>query len=132
MHRKIVSSDGAPASIGPYSQGVTWNDILFTAGQIPLDPKTGKLVEGDITEQVLRVIDNLKAVLEAGGSSLRGIIRLDVFLTDLSVFPEVNACLTQVFTASPPARITVEVSGLPMGAQVEMAAIAEITGKAKG
>ncbi len=126
MHRKIVSSDGAPASIGPYSQGVTWNDILFTAGQIPLDPKTGKLVEGDITEQVLRVIDNLKAVLEAGGSSLRGVIRLDVFLTDLSVFPEVNACLTQVFTASPPARITVEVSGLPMGAQVEMAAIAEI------
>jgi 2-iminobutanoate/2-iminopropanoate deaminase len=132
MNRKIISSDDAPASIGPYSQGVAWEDILFTAGQIPLDPKTGKLVEGDIPEQVMRIIKNLRAILEAGGSSLSRIIRLDVFLTDLSLFPEVNDCLTKVFTASPPARITVEVAGLPMGAQIEMAAIAGIRGKIKG
>ncbi len=126
MDDKIISTSRAPAAIGPYSQGISWGDILFCAGQIPLDPSTGQLVEGDIREQVARIIENLKAVLDKGGSGLDRVLRLDVFLTDLSRFPEVNECLAQVFTDAPPARVTVEVSGLPMGAQIEIAAIAAI------
>lgn len=126
MDRKIINTDRAPAAIGPYSQGISWRDILFCAGQIPLDPSTGQLVEGDIREKVTRIIENLKAVLEEGGSGLDRVLRLDVYLTDLSLFPEVNECLGKVFTDAPPARVTVEVSGLPMGAQIEMAAIAGV------
>jgi len=126
MSRKVVKSESAPAAIGPYSQGISWRDILFCAGQIPLDPSTGQLVDGDIRVQVLRVIANLRAVLEQGGSSLSRVVRLDVYLTDLSVFPDVNECLSQVFPEAPPARVTVQVSALPMGAEIEMAAIAAI------
>jgi 2-iminobutanoate/2-iminopropanoate deaminase len=126
MDRKVISTERAPAAIGPYSQGISWRDTLFCAGQIPLDPSTGSLVDGGIVEQVSRVVENLKAVLEEGGSSLERVLRLDVYLTDLSRFPEVNECLGKVFTKDPPARVTVEVSGLPMGAQVEIAAIAAI------
>ncbi|MDF1526522.1 MAG: Rid family detoxifying hydrolase [bacterium] len=126
MARKVINTDRAPAAIGPYSQGISWNNTIFCAGQIPLDPSTGKLVDGDIGKQVNRILDNLIAVLEEGGSSLESILRLDVYLTDLSLFPEVNECLAQVFNNNPPARVTVEVSGLPMGAQIEMAAIAAI------
>jgi reactive intermediate/imine deaminase len=126
MERKVISSDSAPAAIGPYSQGISWRDVLFCAGQIPLDPSTGQLVVGDIRVQVMRAIENLQAVLEEGGSSLNQVLRLDVYLTDLSVFPEVNECLSGVFTEAPPARVTVQVSGLPMGAEIEMAAIAAI------
>ncbi len=124
MSRKVIFTEKAPAAIGPYSQGISWKGTIFCAGQIPLDPMTGKLVGGDIREQVARIIENLKAVLEEGGSGLDRILRLDVYLTDLSLFPEVNECLAQVFINAPPARVTVEVSGLPMGAQVEIAAIA--------
>ena len=124
MDRKVIRTNRAPAAIGPYSQGIIWGDILFCAGQIPLDPSTGKLVDGDIREQVTRIIENLRAVLEEGGSGLERVLRLDVYLTDLSLFPEVNECLARVFADAPPARVTVEVSGLPMGAQIEMAAIA--------
>ena len=124
MNRKVISTDRAPVAIGPYSQGISWQGAVFCAGQIPLDPSTGKLVEGDIREQVMRIMENLKAVLEEGGSGLDMVLRLDVYLTDLSMFPEVNDCLAKVFTDSPPARVTVEVSGLPMGAKIEMAAIA--------
>lgn len=126
MDRKVVKTDRAPAAIGPYSQGVSWQGLVFCAGQIPLDPSTGKLVEGDIREQVARIIENLKAVLEEGGSDLDRVLRLDVYLTDLSKFPEVNEFLATIFTDAPPARVTVEVSALPMGAQVEIAAIAAI------
>ena len=124
MERKTVKTDRAPQAIGPYSQGISWGDMLFTAGQIPLDPETGKLVDGGLGDQVRRVIENLRAVLEAGESGLDMVIRLDVYLTDLARFPEVNMCLAEVFDQSPPARVTVEVAGLPMGAQVEMAVIA--------
>jgi len=126
MDRKVISTDRAPAAIGPYSQGISWRDTLFCAGQIPLDPSTGQLIEGSIGDQVARIIENLKAVLEEGGSYLDRVLRLDVYLTDLSLFPEVNECLAQVFTDAPPARVTVEVSGLPMGAKIEIAAIAAI------
>ena len=126
MDRQVISTERAPAAIGPYSQAVLWRDTLFCAGQLPLDPSTGSLVEGDIRLQVTRIMENLKAVLEEGGSGLENILRLDVYMTDLSKFPAVNDSLAQVFVSSPPARVTVEVAGLPMGAHIEMAAIAGI------
>lgn len=126
MDRKTVATDLAPAAIGPYSQGIVWGDILFCAGQIPLVPDKMRLVKGDLREQVKRVMENLKAVLEEGKSSLDQILRLDVFMTDLSRFNEVNEVLTEVFSYEPPARVTVEVSGLPMGAEIEIAAIAAV------
>ena len=126
MKRTIVKTDDAPAAIGPYSQGMAWGSLLFCAGQIPLDPGTGELVDGGIERQVQRVLENLEAVLAAGGSGLDKVLRVDVYLTDLSVFPVVNGILAEVFTHEPPARVTVEVSALPMGAEIEMAAIAAI------
>ena len=85
MERKVIISDKAPAAIGPYSQGISWGNILFCAGQIPLDPSTGKLVEGGILDELERVIENLEAVLKEGGSSLGKVLRLDVYMTDLSL-----------------------------------------------
>ena len=124
MNRKVVFTEKAPAAIGPYSQGISWKGTVYCAGQIPLDPSTGKMVDGDIQVQAKRVIDNLKAVLEAAGSDLGKVLRLDVYLTDMNLFPQVNEFLADIFVDDPPARATVEVSRLPMGAQIEMAAIA--------
>ncbi|MFV2082707.1 MAG: Rid family detoxifying hydrolase [bacterium] len=126
MTRKVIQTDNAPAAIGPYSQAIVHGDLLFAAGQIPLDPDSGKLVEGPIETQAERVIDNLKAVLTEAGSGLDHVLRLDVFLVDLADFLKVNEYLTSVFPEEPPARVTVEVSGLPMGARIEMAAIAAV------
>jgi 2-iminobutanoate/2-iminopropanoate deaminase len=124
MSRVVISTENAPAAIGPYSQGIVCGDLVFCAGQISLDPATGALIEGELSDEVGQVLENLKAVLQAGGSSIEKVIRLDVYLTDLGLFPDVNDCLSQVFTQEPPARVTVEVSALPLGARVEMAAIA--------
>jgi reactive intermediate/imine deaminase len=124
MGREVIFTEKAPAAIGPYSQGISWQGTIYCAGQIPLDPATGKLVSGDIQAQAKRVIKNLKAVLEAAGSDLGKVLRLDVYLTDMNLFPQVNEYLAAIFKEDPPARATVEVSGLPMGAQIEMAAIA--------
>lgn len=124
MSRETIHTGSAPAAIGPYSQGTALGDLVFTAGQIPLDPRTGKLVDGDVVLQAGRVVDNLSAVLREAGSGLERVLRLDVFLTDLAGFPAVNEYLSGVFPDDPPARVTVEVSGLPMGALIEMAAIA--------
>ena len=126
MNRTVIFTKQAPAAIGPYSQGISWQGTVYCAGQIPLDPATGKLVDGDIEVQAKRVIENLKAVLEAAGSDLGKVLRLDVYLIDMNLFPQVNEFLADVFKKDPPARVTVEVSGLPMGAQIEMAAIAAI------
>ncbi|MFV1956240.1 MAG: Rid family detoxifying hydrolase [bacterium] len=126
MTRKVIQTDSAPAAIGPYSQGIVHGDLLFAAGQIPLDPESGQLIEGSIETQAERVIDNLKAVLEEAGSGLDQVLRLDVFLVDLADFLKVNEYLSGVFTEEPPARVTVEVAGLPMGARIEMAAIAAV------
>ncbi len=124
MSRETIHSDNAPEAIGPYSQGTAMGDLVFTAGQIPLEPGTGKIVEGDVVVQAGRVVDNLSAVLREAGSSLDRVLRLDVYLTDMSSFPALNEFLSGVFTSDPPARVTVEVSALPMGAAIEMAAIA--------
>ena len=125
-HRAIETSN-APAPVGPYSQAVVWGDLVLASGQIPLDPATGQRVSDEIETQVHQVLANLAAVLEAAGSGLDGVLKTTVFLTDLALFPKVNALYADAFTADPaPARSTVEVSALPLGALVEIEAIARV------
>ena len=123
MSRQIIQTDKAPAAIGPYSQAVRAGDTVYLSGQIPLDPSTGLLVEGDIAAQARRSFENLKAVCEAAGGSLGDIVRLGLYLTDLDNFPAVNAVMSEFFQAPYPARSTVEVSGLPRGARFEVDAV---------
>ena len=123
MPRLAISTSQAPAAIGPYSQAVRRGNMVFLSGQIPLDPATGTLVEGDIAAQSRRVFDNLKAVCEAAGGSLDDVVRIGIYLVDLGDFAAVNAVMADYFKAPYPARSTIEVSGLPRGAQVEVDAI---------
>ena len=121
--KEIISTDKAPAAIGPYSQGVRAGGFLFLSGQIPLDPKTMTVVAGDVAVQARRAFDNLKAVAEAAGGSLGQIVRLGLYLTDLGEFAKVNAVMQEYFVAPFPARSTIEVSGLPKGAGFEVDAV---------
>lgn len=123
MSRSIISTDLAPAAIGPYSQAVRAGDTVYFSGQIPLDPSTGTLVDGDIAEQTRRVFDNLTAVANAAGGSLAKIVRLGIYVTDLSHFAAVNAVMAEYFQTPYPARSTIEVSGLPKAAEVEIDAV---------
>ncbi|MEE9186948.1 MAG: RidA family protein [Bacteroidota bacterium] len=125
MDKKIVQSDNAPRPIGPYSQGViTPPGLLFTAGQIPIVPATGELVQGDIKAQTRQVLENLKSVLTAGGTSLRAVVKTTVFLKDLKDFVLMNEAYSEYFQESPPARSAVEVSRIPKDAKVEIEAVA--------
>ena len=126
MKRETVGTAGAPAAIGPYSQAIRAGDFLFCSGQIPLDPSTGKMVEGGIEVQTERVLRNLEAVLAAGGGSLASVVKTTVYLADLGDFPAMNAIYGKFFPQDPPARATVEVSKLPAGARVEIDAVASI------
>ena len=124
---KAVTTDAAPAPVGPYSQAVVHDGRVFCSGQIPLDPATNALVEGDIEAQTERVIANLRAVLETAGSSLDAVLRTTVYLTDLALFPRVNAVYARHFGGDPaPARVTIQAAALPLGAQVEIDAIAVV------
>jgi 2-iminobutanoate/2-iminopropanoate deaminase len=127
MPRELVSSDKAPAAIGPYSQAVKFGNMLFTSGQIPLDPATGKLVEGDITVQAEQVLTNLSALLEASGSSIDKVIKTTCFLTNLDDFQTFNEIYARFFGEGQPARSTIQVSRLPAGAIVEVECIAELS-----
>ncbi len=122
--RTAIATDAAPRAVGPYSQGIAAAGLVFTAGQIPLDPATGKLVEGPIEEQTRRVLENLKAVLEAAGSSLDRVVKVTVFMTDLSLFARMNAVYGEFFGGTPPARSAIGVVALPLGAHVEMECVA--------
>ena len=124
--RRTVNTANAPAAIGPYSQAVLSGGLLFCSGQIPLDPATGKMVEGGIEEQTERVLRNLDAVLESGGGSLRSVVKTTVYLADLSDFPAMNGVYGRFFTENPPARATVQVAKIPAGALVEIDAVALI------
>jgi len=124
--KDTVRTDKAPAAIGPYTQAVRSGGFLFCSGQIPLDPATGKLVEGGIEVQTERVLRNLEAVLAAGGSSLAAVVKTTVYLADLGDFPAMNAVYGRFFPADPPARATVQAAKLPAGARVEIDAIASI------
>ena len=122
--KKIISTTEAPAAIGPYSQAVRTGAMIFCAGQVPLDPKTGQIVSEDISEQTRRVLDNLTAVLKAEGLTMSNIVKTTVFLADFGDFPKMNEVYATYFTDQPPARSTVGVSSLPKNARVEIEAIA--------
>jgi 2-iminobutanoate/2-iminopropanoate deaminase len=129
MALKQITTDKAPAAIGPYSQGIVTNGLLFTAGQIPLDPVSGKIVEGGIVDQTERVMQNLQEVLRAAGASWDDVVKTTVYLHDLSHFPTVNEIYARWLGKSRPARSTVQVPGLPRGALVEIDAIAVVPSK---
>ncbi|MCL2828467.1 MAG: RidA family protein [Oscillospiraceae bacterium] len=122
--KKIITTQDAPAAIGPYSQAVQAGNLVYTSGQIPLDPKTGKLVEGGIEAETWQVFANLKAVLNAAGVDFSNVVKTMVFLTDLANFATVNAIYAEYFPENPPARACIQAAALPAGAQVEIEAIA--------
>jgi 2-iminobutanoate/2-iminopropanoate deaminase len=122
--KQIVATAGAPQAIGPYSQAVVHHGIAYLSGQIPLDPATGQVVEGDVEAQAVRVLENLGAVLAACGSSFARVMKTTVYLADMNDFPKVNEVYARYFTGDFPARATVEVSRLPKNVKVEIDAIA--------
>ncbi len=124
MDRKIIRSEDAPAPIGPYSQAVEAGGFVFCSGQIPLDPQTGKLIQGDTAAQTRRILENFEAVLNAAGTSLDRAVKLTVYLTDLGEFENLNKVLTERFPKEPPARAVVQVAALPKNASIEMDLIA--------
>jgi len=119
-----VRTGAAPVPVGPYSQAIRSGELVFASGQIPLDPASGRIVEGEIEDEARQVIANLRAVLEAAGSGLEQVVRTTVYLTDLALFPRVNAVYAEAFAAEPaPARVTIGVAALPLGARIEIDAI---------
>ena len=124
MPKEIVSTDNAPAAVGPYSQAVRAGNLVYTAGQVPLDPATGRMVEGGIQAQVKQALDNLQAVLEASGSGLDQVVKTTVFLQNMDDFGAMNEVYAGFFGGHPPARSAVEVARLPLGALVEIEAVA--------
>ena len=125
MATTVIATDKAPGAIGPYSQAIKLNNLVFTAGQIPLDPATGKLVDGDITAQTERVMQNLQAVLEAAGSSLGQVVKTTCFLANMDEFAAFNEVNARYVSENRPARSTVQAARLPAGASVEVECIAE-------
>jgi len=124
MQRSIVATERAPRAIGPYSQAVCVGEFVFAAGQVAIDPAQGKLIEGDIAMQTRQALTNLAAVLEAAGSSLAQVVKTTVFLQSMGDFADMNAVYAEFFPSHPPARSTVQVAALPLGARVEIEAIA--------
>ena len=125
--RERIQTDKAPAAIGSYSQAIRAGGFVFVSGQIPIDPATGEFVKGGVGEQTERVLQNLKAVLEAAGSSLDQIVKTTVFLADMKEFAQMNEVYAKYFTGAPPARATVAAAGLPRDARVEIEAIALVS-----
>ena len=126
MDRVVIHTNEAPKAIGIYSQGIKSDNFVFTSGQIPINPKSGKLIKGDFKSEVKQVLTNLNGVLKGGGSSLESAVKLTVFLTDLSHFSQVNEIFNEFFPDNPPARSAVQVSALPMNARVEIEAVGHV------
>jgi len=124
MKKRIIQTDQAPAAIGPYSQAVRVGDFLYTSGQIALDPQSGEFLSGEIEQETERTIENISAILKAGGLSLDNVIKTTVYLTDLSHFARMNHIYEKYFSGNKPARACVQVAALPKGAKVEIEAIA--------
>jgi len=124
--KQAIQSDNAPAPIGPYSQAVKVGDTMYLSGQVPLDPATGELVDGDIDAMARRILNNLAAVMAAAGGSLADIVKLTIYLVDLNDFAKVNAVMAEYFQEPYPSRATVAIAGLPKGAPVEVEAIAHL------
>ena len=128
MTKEIISTENAPQAIGPYSQAVKTGNLIFISGQIPLNQSTGDLVSGSIEDEANQVLNNLKSICEAAGYSLEDVVKITIFLTDLSNFASVNEVMKQHFQEPYPARATVEVAGLPLGVNVEIEAIVSTNG----
>ncbi len=126
MSRSIISTPNAPQAIGTYSQAVKVGNTVYVSGQIPLDPKTGEMVQGEMELHVRRVFDNLKAIINAAGGDFSHVAKLNVFLTDLANFALVNKIMAEYFTQPYPARAAIQVAALPKGAQVEMDCVVEL------
>ena len=124
MTREIITSDDAPKAIGPYSQATKVDSFIFISGQIPMDPVSGELITGDIAAQTQQVLQNLRAVLRAGGGDLTNVVKTTVYLANMDDFPAMNEVYGRFFAENPPARATVEVSRLPKGVGVEIEAVA--------
>ncbi|MCD6552513.1 MAG: RidA family protein [Anaerolineae bacterium] len=124
MSREVISTSKAPAAVGPYSQAIRVGNLVFTAGQIAIDPAQGRLIEGDVAAQTRQVLTNLSAVLEAAGSALSQVVKTTVFLQDIGDFAAMNAVYAEFFPEKPPARSAVQVAALPLGALVEIEAVA--------
>jgi 2-iminobutanoate/2-iminopropanoate deaminase len=122
--RTVIATELAPKAIGPYSQGIRADGFVFCAGQTPIDPETGKLIDGDISAQTRRVLRNLAAILDAAGTALSKVVKTTVFLTDMANFKAMNEVYAEFFPINPPARSTFAVAGLPLGASVEIECIA--------
>ena len=123
--KKVIHSDSAPKALGPYSQAIQTGGLVFTSGQVPIDPASGKLVEGDIRVQTGQVMENLKAVLAAAGSDFGKVVKSTVFLADIKDFAAFNEVYGRYFSSQPPARSTFQVAALPLGARIEIEMVAE-------
>lgn len=126
-HRRVVTAEGAPAAVGPYSHAVAHGGLLFCSGQLPLDPATGALVEGSLGEQTTRCLENLSVVCAAAGAELSDAVRCALYLTDMATFKEVNEAYASFFPDAPPARTGIGVAALPLGAVVEIDAIVALS-----
>ena len=122
--KRVISTDKAPAAVGPYSQAIEVNGVLYVSGQIPLDPETKKLIEGGIEEQTIRVLKNIDAIIEAAGYTIENIVKTTCLLTDINNFQTMNNIYSKIFKEDPPARATYEVSNLPLGVLVEIECVA--------
>ena len=123
MNKEVIKIKDAPEAIGTYSQGIRTGNLIYTSGQIAIDPQTGNLQTGDIKEEIRQVLANLDAVLKGGRSSLESAVKLTVFVTDLSYFSDLNEVFKEYFSENPPARSAIQVSALPMGARIEIEAV---------
>ena len=126
MNKQVVSTPKAPAAVGPYSQAIRTGNLMFLSGQVPIDPATGKLVEGDAAAQAAQCCKNVLAILESQGMTAANLVKVTVFITDITAFGSVNEVYKQYFTEPCPARSCVEVSALPLGAKVEIESIAAV------
>ena len=124
MAKEIISTTSAPAAVGPFAQGVKANGFIFVSGQLPMDPATGEMINGSIGEKTARILDNVKAILEASGSSMDKCVKTTVFLTDMNKFAEMNEVYKTYFTGSLAARSTIQVAALPRFEEIEIEAIA--------
>jgi len=124
VRKKVVQTEKAPKAIGPYSQAIQTGNLLFLSGQIPIDPKTGQLITGDIGRQTKQVLENIKAILESQGLGMDDVVKVTIFLKDMGNFSQVNEVYATYFTSAPPARSTVEVGRLPRDVGIEVEAIA--------
>ena len=126
--KKVIATDKAPQAIGPYSQAIQYGNMMFISGQIPINPATGKVVEGGIEDQTRQVMANIRAICEKAGATLDHVVKTTLFLTDLSQFQAVNAVYAEYFNADPPARSTVQVAALPLGVGIEIESVIAIPG----